>query len=140
MFLQISLVYICSARTGYVTGRRNRMAHYVTGRWCWTRDNSTCHRILSSSEKEEFDTYVQRTFPQDAPRSRSAVISEAYGRRVISFRKGNSEYDKHFRHLVKRSGFRLLDFPEAGIRDALVVTVKEDKEVGYLLFISQFCR
>ena len=94
---------------------------------------------MSSSEKEEFDTYVQRTFPQDAPRSRSAVISEAYGKRIISYLKGNSEDDKHFRHLVKRSGFRLLDFPEAGIRDALVVAVKEDKEVGYLLFISQFC-
>ena len=94
---------------------------------------------MSSSEKEEFDTYVQRTFPQDAPRSRSAVISEAYGKRIISYLKGNSEDDKHFRHLVKRSGFRLLDFSEAGIRDALVVAVKEDKEVGYLLFISQFC-
>ena len=82
---------------------------------------------MSSSEKEEFDTYVQRTFPQDAPRSRSAVISEAYGKRIISYLKGNSEDDKHFRHLVKRSGFRLLDFPEAGIRDALVVAVKEDK-------------
>ena len=56
-----------------------------------------------------------------------------------AYLKGNSEDDKHFRHLVKRSGFRLLDFPEAGIRDALVVAVKEDKEVGYLLFISQFC-
>ena len=32
--------------------------------------------------------------------------------------------------LVKpRSGFRVLDFQEAGIRDALVVAVKEDKEV-----------
>ena len=64
---------------------------------------------MSSSEKEEFDTYVQRTFPQDAPRSRSAVISEAYGKRIISYLKGNSEDDKHFRHLVKRSGFRLFD-------------------------------
>ena len=72
-------------------------------------------------KKEEFDTYVQRTFLQDAPRSRNAVISEAYGRRIISYMKGNYEDDKHFRHLVKRSGFQLLDFPEAGIRDGLIV-------------------
>ena len=95
---------------------------------------------MTSSEKEVFDAYVQRTFPQDAPRSRSAVIREVYGKRIISYLKGNSDDDKHFRHLVKRSGFRLLDFPEAGIRDALVVAVKEDKEVGYLFFIPQFCR
>ena len=80
--------------------------------------------------------YVQRTFPQDAPRSRSAVISEAYGKRIISYLKGNSEDDKHFRHLVKRSGFRLLDFPEAGTRDAVVVAVKEDKEVGYFTILK----
>ena len=90
-------------------------------------------------KKSSILKYSRRTFPQDAPRSRSAVISEAYGKRIISYLKGNSEDDKHFRHLVKRSGFRLLDFPEAGIRDALVVAVREDKEVGYLLFISQFC-
>ena len=50
---------------------------------------------MSSSEKEEFDTYVQRIFLQDAPRSRSAVTSEAYGKRIISYLKGNSEDDKH---------------------------------------------
>ena len=80
-------------------------------------------------------SYVQCTFPQDAPRSRSAVISEAYGKRIISYLRGNSEDDKHFCHLVKRSGFRLLDSTEAGIRDALVVAVKVDKEVGYLTIL-----
>ena len=53
------------------------------------------------------------------------------GKRIISYLKGNSDDDKHFRHLVKRSGFRVFDFPEAVIRDALVVAVEEDKEVGY---------
>ena len=52
-------------------------------------------------------------FPQDAPRSRNTVISESYGKRIISYLKGNSDDDKHFHHMVKRSGFRLLDFPEA---------------------------
>ena len=81
---------------------------------------------MSSSEKEVFDAYVQRTFPQDAPRSRSAV---AYGKRYV---KGNSDDDKHFRHLLKRSGFRLSDFLEAGIRDALVVPPRKK---GSMLFV-----
>ena len=70
---------------------------------------------MLENETEEFDAYVQRTFPVDAPRSRSAVISEAYGKRIISYLKGNCDDDKHVRHLVKRNGFRLLDPPEAGI-------------------------
>ena len=37
--------------------------------------------------------------------------------------------------MVKRKGFRLLDFSEAGIRDAIVVAIKE-KEVGYMSLIS----
>ena len=61
------------------------------------------------------------------------LSGEVYGIRIISYLKGNSDDDKHFRHLVKRSGFRLLDFPEAGIRDALVVAVKEEKEIGFCL-------
>ena len=38
---------------------------------------------------------------------------------------------------MKRSGFQLLDLPEAGIRDALVVQVKGEKEVirSVLVFI-----
>ena len=79
---------------------------------------------MSSSEKKEFDAYVQCTFPQDAPRSRSAVISEAYGKRIISYLKGNSDDVKHFHHLVKRSGFRLLDFPEAGIRLTISLRIR----------------
>ena len=65
---------------------------------------------MSSSEKEEFDTYVQRTFPQDAPRSQSAVISEAYGIRIISYLKGNSEDNKHFRHRSSAVDFGCLTF------------------------------
>ena len=68
---------------------------------------------MSSSEN---DTYVQRTFPQDAPRLRSAVISEAYGRRINSYLMGYSEDDKHFCHLVKRRDFGCLTFHNVSVR------------------------
>ena len=37
---------------------------------------------------------------------------------------------------MKRSGFQLLDLPEAGIRDALVVQVKGEKEVIPFVFVN----
>eukprot|EP00731_Ephydatia_muelleri_P001904 Em0001g1904a len=43
------------------------------------------------------------------------------GKGFISYLKGNCDADKNVRHLVKRNGFCLLDFPEAGIRDTLHV-------------------
>jgi hypothetical protein len=44
--------------------------------------------------------------------------------------------DGNVRHLIKRSGFQLLDLPEAGIRDALVVQVKGEKEVIPFVFVN----
>ena len=37
--------------------------------------------------------------------------------------------DKAFRHFVKKSRFQLLDLPAAGVRDVLVVLVREEKQV-----------
>ena len=94
---------------------------------------------MSSSEKEVFDVYMYSdTFPQDARGHEVlSLVKRMHGERIISYLKGNADDNKHFRHRVKRSGFRLLDFPEAGIRDALVVAVEEEKEVAYLSLISQ---
>ena len=66
-----------------------------------------------------------------------AAISDVCGKRIISYLKGNFDDDKHldFRHLVKRIGFRLLDFPEAGIRDALVVAEEKKQQSCRLLGI-----
>ena len=70
------------------------------------------------------------------------MIRRQYAEEVTSYMKGGSDLDKNFRHNVKTSGFRLLDLPEAGIRDALVVKVKEDKQVRYnlLLIIANLFR
>ena len=55
----------------------------------------------------------------------------------MSFLKdGSSEYDKNFRHLVKKSIFQLLDLPEA---DVLVVKISEEKQVrNKLIGINTF--
>ena len=51
-----------------------------------------------------------------------AVIHQQFVERITHFLKNPlSIEDRNFRHLIKRSGFQLLDLPEAGIRDALVV-------------------
>ena len=84
---------------------------------------------------DAFEEYLFATFPK---RTRSAVIHQRFGERIIHFLKNPlSIEDRNFRHLNKRSGFQQLDLPEAGIRDALVVQVKEEKEVirSVLVFI-----
>ena len=80
-----------------------------------------------------FKDYVDESFPVEAKRTRSAIIRRSYADRIVSFLKdGTNESDKNFRHLVKRSGFQLLDLPEAGLRDVLVVKVSEEKQVSCL--------
>eukprot|EP00731_Ephydatia_muelleri_P025393 Em0017g476a len=78
---------------------------------------------------DAFVEYLVAAFPKDAKRTRSAVIHQQFGERIISCLKNPlCIEDRNFRHLIKRSGFQLLDLPEAGIRDALVVQVKGEKE------------
>ena len=87
-----------------------------------------------------FNSYqpLATAFPKDAKRTRSAVIHQQFGERIIRFLKNPlSIEDRNFRHLIEKSGFQLLDLPEAGIRNALVVQVKGEKEVirSVLVFI-----
>ena len=52
------------------------------------------------------------------------------GKRIISYLKGNSDDDQtQWISFVGLSGSRL--------RDALIVAVEEDKEVGYCFFVSR---
>eukprot|EP00731_Ephydatia_muelleri_P018625 Em0011g665a len=78
---------------------------------------------------DAFVVFLVAAFPKDAKRTRSAVIHQQFGERIISCLKNPlCIEDRNYRHLIKRSGFQLLDLPEAGIRDALVVQVKGEKE------------
>jgi len=82
-------------------------------------------------EKKAFEEYVSASFPEDKKRNRSALVHRKLRDRIVSFLKGSfaEEADKAFRHYVKKKGFKLIDFPEAGIRDALVVPIEENKQV-----------
>ena len=84
-----------------------------------------------STAKSEFLKYLESSFPPDGKRSRSAVIYRTYHERILSHLRGSLDADKHFRYLVKKSGFCLLDLPTGGLRDVLVVPVKEENMVSH---------
>ena len=86
---------------------------------------------------DAFEEHLFAAFPKDAKRTRSAVHCNSPTVRRTDHPLPLSIEDRNFRHLIKRSGFQLLDLPEAGIRDALVVQVKREKEVirSVLVFI-----
>ena len=83
---------------------------------------------LEDSSSTLFQTYLDNTFPPEAKRTRSAVIRQQLADKIVRYLKDPGE-DKNFRHFVK-SGFELLDLPSLGVRNALVVKVKQDKKVS----------
>lgn len=85
----------------------------------------------ADEQKTAFEDYVLRAFPEEKKRTRSAVIHRSLAQRIINHLKGNPEEDKAFRHYVKKNGFSLLSLPAAGLRDVLVVAVKEGEQVSY---------
>ena len=85
------------------------------------------------STEERFKEYLDSKFPVDEKRTRSAIILQSYGERIVRHLKGTPDDCKLFRHFVKKTQFKLLDLPAAGLRDVLVVAVKEDKRVSVLL-------
>eukprot|EP00731_Ephydatia_muelleri_P003055 Em0001g3055a len=56
------------------------------------------------------------------------VRSEDFAKRIVDHLKGKQDPDASFRHFVKKGGFALLDMPSAGVRDVLVVSLKEEKQ------------
>eukprot|EP00731_Ephydatia_muelleri_P021616 Em0014g207a len=75
-----------------------------------------------------FGEYVDSLFPIGGKRSRSAVIRQDFAKRIVDHLKGKQDPYASFRHFVKKGGFALLDMPSAGIRDVLVVSLKEEKQ------------
>ena len=84
---------------------------------------------LEDSSSILFQSYLDNTFPPKAKRTRSAVIRQQLADKILRYLKDPGE-DKNFRHFVKKSGFELLDLLSVGVRDALVVKVKQDKKVS----------
>ena len=79
------------------------------------------------SEKPKHESAIKAYL--DTKRTRSAVIRKKLAQKIINYLKGTDIGDKAFRHFVKNSGFKLLDLPSLGIRDALVVKLKQAKQV-----------
>ena len=131
---------------------RNRMCRYVTGWRCAcgnlnkkARENCyfpTCNFSTMAAGKLESDfstlcqTYLDNTFPPEAKRKRSAVIRQQLADKIVRYLKDSGE-DKNFRHFVKKSGFQLLDLRSVGVRDVLVVKVKQDKQVSHLFRVTR---
>ena len=81
--------------------------------------------------KALFRSYLGSTFPPEAKRTRSAIIRRQLEDKIARYLKNpHGASNKNFRHFVKKSGFQLLDLPAVGVRDALVVKVKAEKEVS----------
>ena len=71
-----------------------------------------------------FNDFIDESFPAGSKRTRSTLIRWDYTDRIVRLLKAESVYeDKNFRYLVKRNGFQLVDVPEAGLRDVLVVKI-----------------
>ena len=131
---------------------RNRMCRNVTGWRCAcgnlnkkARENCyfpTCDFSTMAAGKLEsdsstlFQAYLDNTFPPEAKRTRSAVIRQQLADKIVRYLKDSGE-DKNFRHFVKKSGFQLLDLPSVGVRDALVVKVKQDKQVSHVVRVTR---
>ena len=81
------------------------------------------------SIKVSFQEYIDSSFPVGGKRTRSAVIRKEVAQRIVNHLKGTPDADGAFRHFVKKSGFALMDLQSVGIRDVLVVSVKEKNQV-----------
>ena len=88
------------------------------------------------SIKVSFQECIDSLFPVGGKRTRSAMIRKEVAQRIVNHLKGTSDADGAFRHFVKRSGFALVDLQSVGIRDVLVVSVKEKNQV---LILSRRC-
>ena len=122
--------------TGYATGQPdtqpddrlcNRMVTCACS--CTNKVSHSLIHVLHARWMRSKNTFLL-LFQKTLREERSAVIHQRFGERITHFLKNPlSIEDRNFRHLVKKSGFQLLDLPEAGIRDALVVQDKGEKEV-----------
>ena len=84
----------------------------------------------SSSLEQTFQAFISERYPtDDDKRSTSGVIRNSFGQVIIRALKTPAAVDKSLRFYVKKHRFQLLDLPSLGVKEVLVVPVKEDVEV-----------
>ena len=59
------------------------------------------------------------------------MIRQYFAKRIVDHLEGKQDPEASFRHFIKKGGFALLDILSAGIRDVLVVSLKEEKRVRF---------
>ena len=79
-----------------------------------------------------FAEYVQKKFPKAGKRSMSSVVHESLAKRIKECLKDRTKADKAFRFYVKKERFHLLDLPNLGLSDVLVVPSSDTAQVHKL--------
>ena len=85
---------------------------------------------MDDDREKVFLEFVRERYPEDK-RGTSGVYHQSLGAKILQALKDPSSTDKNFRFWIKKKGFRLLNVPSLGVREVLVMPVKE-KEVKLL--------
>ena len=86
-------------------------------------------RFQGDIMEQTFQAFISERYPtDDDKRSTSGVIRNSFGQVIIRALK-TPAVDKSLRFYVKKHRFQLLDLPSLGVKEVLVVPVKEDVEV-----------
>ena len=85
------------------------------------------------------EPFLYNKFPEDGRRSTSGVIHRAYAERIKACLKNpTSITDKSFHFYVKKERFELLDLPNLGLSNVLVVPSSEAAQVSTCMSIALF--
>ena len=78
---------------------------------------------------EPFQQCPTKKFPKDSKRSTSSVVHLSFSKRIKDCLKDPSSADKTFRFYMKKEHFELLDLPNLGLSDVLVVPSSDAVQV-----------
>ena len=80
---------------------------------------------------DAFAQYVEEKFPKHGKRSTSGVVHESLAKQIEECLKDRTKADKAFRFYVKEC-LHLLDLPNLGLSDVLVVPLSDTAQVRKL--------
>ena len=86
-------------------------------------------KLPDTIRMEPFQRFLAEKFPEDGKRSTSGVVHRSFSKRIKDCLKDPSSADKTFRFYVKKENFELLDLPNLGLSDVLVVPSSDAAQV-----------